>query len=141
MVQYVVPETASFPCHQAGMISDDQLAALLCCALPDGVRLTAIMDSCHSGSGLDLPFHIRTVGMGTSATAIQRLTAAGVEVGGWREVTNPLHTLGDVVLFSGCEDHDTSSDASSRYGAAGGAMTTACAIQCAIKCATPCVIP
>ena len=70
------------------------------------------MDSCHSGTGLDLPFHC-TKGGGS---------AAG---GGWKEATNPLHTAGDVVLFSGCEDDDTSSDATSRYGAPGGALTCA----------------
>merc|ERR1719215_1034730 len=44
---------------------------------------------------------------------------------GWREETNPFHTCGDVQLFSGCEDEDTSADASGAFGQAGGAMTTA----------------
>jgi hypothetical protein len=89
----------------AGMLTDDHIAELMVRHLPEGVRLTAVMDCCHSGTGLDLPY-----------------TWTGR---GWREETNPFHTLGDVQMFSGCEDDDTSSDASTAYGAAGGAMTTA----------------
>eukprot|EP00438_Fugacium_kawagutii_P030734 Skav209844 [mRNA] locus=scaffold2703:383409:385346:- [translate_table: standard] len=43
----------------------------------------------------------------------------------WREAVNPFHSMGDVLMFSGCEDDDTSSDAASMYSAPGGAMTTA----------------
>jgi len=91
--------------QRAGMINDDVLSEVLCCRLPDGARLIALMDACHSGTGLDLPFVIR----GSQC----------------RETTNPLHTLGDVMLISGCEDDDTSADARPRYGAPAGAMTTA----------------
>jgi len=93
--------------ESAGMMTDDQLGDLIVKPLPEGVRLTSVMDCCHSGTGLDLPF-----------TWDQRR-------GSWREETNPYHSMGDVLMFSGCEDDDTSSDASSMYGAAGGAMTTA----------------
>merc|ERR1712032_700435 len=86
-------------------ITDDQIGDLIVKRLPEGVRLTAVMDCCHSGTGLDLPY-----------TLTRR---------GWKEETNPFHSMGDVQLFSGCEDHDTSADTCSRYGAAGGAMTTA----------------
>ena len=97
----------------AGMITDDEMGALLVQTLPDGVRLTALMDSCHSGTGLDLPFTWQ---------------GGGVGGGCWREETNPYHSLGDVQMISGCEDDDVSCDMGagySRYGASGGAMTTA----------------
>jgi metacaspase-1 len=35
-----------------GMITDDQINSVLIQTLPDGVRLTCIMDSCHSGTGI-----------------------------------------------------------------------------------------
>lgn len=93
--------------QSAGMMTDDDLGNFIVKPLPAGVRLTSVMDCCHSGSGLDLPF-----------TWDQRR-------GMWREDVNPFHTQGDVLMFSGCEDDDTSSDASTAYGAAGGAMSTA----------------
>ena len=33
--------------QQAGMITDDEIASLVIHPLPDGVRLTAVMDCCH----------------------------------------------------------------------------------------------
>jgi hypothetical protein len=38
---------------------------------------------------------------------------------------NPYYSLGDVILFSGCQDNSTSCDVSSSFSAPGGAMTTA----------------
>jgi hypothetical protein len=38
---------------------------------------------------------------------------------------NPYFSLGDVILFSGCQDNATSCDVSSAFSAPGGAMTTA----------------
>lgn len=43
----------------------------------------------------------------------------------FEEEANPYHSLGDVVLFSGCEDDSTSCDVQSAFNAPGGAMTTA----------------
>jgi len=39
-----------------GQIVDDEIHDILVKGLPQGVRLTAIMDCCHSGSVFDLPF-------------------------------------------------------------------------------------
>ena len=40
--------------RREGMITDDEISAILVQTLPDGVRLTAVMDSCHSGTGTDI---------------------------------------------------------------------------------------
>lgn len=39
-----------------GLIIDDEIHRLLVAPLPEGVRLTCVLDSCHSGFGFDLPF-------------------------------------------------------------------------------------
>lgn len=92
---------------RAGMISDDDIFEMLVRPLPIGARLTAVMDCCHSGTGLDLPL---TWNMHTNS---------------WQEDTNPWHSLGDVMLFSGCDDDQCSADASDSYSRPAGAMTTA----------------
>ena len=40
----------------AGVITDDELFEALCATLPGGVRLVCVMDCCHSGTILDLPY-------------------------------------------------------------------------------------
>ncbi|EER16586.1 conserved hypothetical protein [Perkinsus marinus ATCC 50983] len=89
----------------AGQITDDVIHEALVDPLPSGARLTSVMDSCHSGTGMDLPY---TWLNGT----------------GWKEDVNPWHSRGDVQLFSGCDDSQTSADASVG-NLKGGAMTTA----------------
>ena len=42
--------------RQAGHIVDDEMHMIMVKSLPAGCRLTAIFDSCHSGSALDLPY-------------------------------------------------------------------------------------
>eukprot|EP00755_Sulcionema_specki_P005068 Sspe_Gene.31724::Locus_15618_Transcript_1_1_Confidence_1.000_Length_1298::g.31724::m.31724 len=42
--------------RHAGVITDDELFQELVCRLPMGVRLVCLMDCCHSGTILDLPF-------------------------------------------------------------------------------------
>jgi len=91
---------------RAGQISDDVLWGSLVYNLPEGARLTALMDMCHSGTGLDLPYDYN------------------VNTRRWTEDVNPAHSRGDVVLFSGCEDSQTSADVQG-YSGAGGAMTLA----------------
>ncbi|CAI4219307.1 unnamed protein product [Parascedosporium putredinis] len=47
----------------AGHIVDDQIHDILVKPLRPGVRLTAIFDSCHSGSAMDLPYIYSTKGV------------------------------------------------------------------------------
>ncbi|CAM9709421.1 unnamed protein product, partial [Choristocarpus tenellus] len=43
----------------AGQIRDDEVLKELVASLPEGVTLTVVMDCCHSGSILDLPYMIK----------------------------------------------------------------------------------
>lgn len=93
---------------KSGQICDDEIWGTMVYPLAAGVKLTAVMDCCHSGTGMDLPLDYDIKG--------QR----------WREDTNPCLSKGDVTLFSGCEDAQTSADVQgSKYSgkSAGGAMT------------------
>jgi len=87
------------------MIVDDEIFDHICAPLPSGAKLTAVMDCCHSGTGLDLPFVWHN--------------------GQWIEEDNPCHSAGDVLLISGCLDEQTSADATGHRGEAAGALTTA----------------
>jgi len=91
---------------QAGVIVDHELFDLLVVPLPSGCKLTVILDCCHSGSALDLPFVWNEYSSN------------------WTVEQYPWHTAGDVQMFSGCEDSQCSMDAS-RHGRPAGAMTTA----------------
>jgi len=95
------------PCDfkRAGQITDDELWQKLVAPLPEGSRLTSIMDCCHSGTGLDLPFNY-TINQG------------------WKCDEFPAFAPADVQLFSGCEDDQSSADTVQNFQA-GGAMTNA----------------
>eukprot|EP00929_Paragymnodinium_shiwhaense_P066236 TRINITY_DN33198_c0_g1_i1.p1 TRINITY_DN33198_c0_g1~~TRINITY_DN33198_c0_g1_i1.p1 ORF type:complete len:1197 (+),score=328.43 TRINITY_DN33198_c0_g1_i1:102-3692(+) len=88
-----------------GMLTDDVVGEIVVKHLPEGVRLTSVMDCCHSGTGLDLPFQFGD--------------------GGWIEDVNPYHSKADCMLFSACMDNQKSADCESAAGHTGGAMTTA----------------
>ncbi|KAJ7155029.1 caspase domain-containing protein [Mycena filopes] len=80
-----------------GHIVDDQMHDIMVKPLPTGCRLTALFDSCHSGTALDLPFiydhHGRLKGQHVSQRAIARKA-----------------TTADVISLSGCKDSGTSMD-------------------------------
>lgn len=106
------------PCdyQQSGMLSDDEVRKILVTNLPKGVRLTVILDCCHSGTALDLPYKV----------AIKADNLVDIK----KKLPHQLKTpsQGDVVMLSGCRDTQTSADAG--VGLAGntqaaGAMTTA----------------
>lgn len=96
--------------QNTGMITDDKLTEVMIQPLPEGCRFTAVMDCCHSGTGLDLPF-MHTGGRGGGRD--------------WKQEPNPFFTACDAQLFSGCDDDQTSADVQGKYQQPGGAMTTA----------------
>ena len=137
----------------SGQIVDDEMNAILVRQLPRGARLTAIFDSCHSATALDLPYIYdcygnikkqkvsrKNAGMNLLETglaiksgnifgaldagqkALNSLTAIGNE-GKAQEITEQTRSSqGDVVMFAGCKDYQTSADTKVQgYGATGAA--------------------
>jgi len=137
--------------RNAGHIVDDEMHRIMVQPLKPGVRLTAIFDSCHSGSALDLPFVYSTQGIlkepnlakeaGQGLLGMVSSYARG-DVGGMlsagasflRKAVNGdsvyqknLRTKtspADVIMWSGSKDSQTSSDATIA-GQATGAMSWA----------------
>lgn len=137
--------------RQQGHIVDDEMHRIMVQPLQPGVRLTAIFDSCHSGSALDLPYIYSTQGVlkepnlakeagqgllgivssyargdigGMASTAMSFLKKA---TGGNETYERNLRTKtspADVVMWSGSKDSQTSADANIS-GQATGAMSWA----------------
>lgn len=85
-----------------GMIVDDEINVSLVKPLPRGVKLHAIIDACHSGTVLDLPFLCRMSRGGQYVWEDHR-PRSGV----WKGTSG-----GEVISFSGCDDNQTSADTS-----------------------------
>ncbi|CAA3007555.1 Hypothetical predicted protein [Olea europaea subsp. europaea] len=83
-----------------GMIVDDEINATIVRPLPRGVKLHAIIDSCHSGTMLDLPFLCRMERTGRYSWEDHRPRS-----GAWKGTNG-----GEVISFSGCDDDQTSAD-------------------------------
>lgn len=135
-----------------GYIVDDMMHDIMVKPLPDGCRLTAIFDSCHSGSVLDLPYVYSTegkikepnlvteAGMGilSAVTAYSRgdmggvfksalglvKTATGGATKADRFTRQTRTSSADVITWSGCKDSQTSAD-TQEAGTATGAMSHA----------------
>ncbi|KAJ8487374.1 hypothetical protein ONZ51_g4232 [Trametes cubensis] len=95
----------------SGCIVDDLMHTIMVKRLPAGCRLTALFDSCHSGSVLDLPYLYSTDG---------RVKGSQVSAK-WFEYKS---TPADVISWSGCKDSQTSADTWEK-GVATGAMSYA----------------
>ncbi|KAJ0837101.1 putative transcription factor Znf-LSD family [Helianthus annuus] len=85
-----------------GMIIDDEINATIVRPLPYGVRLHAIIDSCHSGTVLDLPFLCRM-----NTTGHYEWEDHRPKSGIWKGSSG-----GEVISISGCDDDQTSADTS-----------------------------
>ncbi|ODV63031.1 caspase family protein ASCRUDRAFT_79615 [Ascoidea rubescens DSM 1968] len=139
--------------EESGMIVDDVLHHTMVKPLPEGCRLTALFDCCHSGSALDLPYTYSTKGllkepnlaeeagqglleavqsyMAGDTTSAMRSIFGAVKVfmngsnDEAHEKTKKTKTSpADVIMLSGCKDDQTSADASIG-GEATGAMSYA----------------
>jgi len=93
--------------NTAGQIRDDDLFKSLVQIIPQGVLLTCIMDSCHSGSVLDLPYKYVADGRQTDMTLdgkfdMTHLQNLAHNFGG------KLHNAFKELVFSGAEQdlHD-----------------------------------
>ncbi|KAL3898449.1 MAG: hypothetical protein SGCHY_002732 [Lobulomycetales sp.] len=98
-------DEAIFPAdyQSSGPIVDDDLFTLLCQSLPKGARLTALFDSIHSGSILDLPY--------TYCSTVKESS----QLPDSARVLN--ETKAEILQFSSCRDNQTSSDVTSSHGA------------------------
>ncbi|KAI9021718.1 caspase domain-containing protein [Phycomyces nitens] len=120
-----------------GQIIDDDMYDLMVRPLCAGSRLTAVFDSCHSGTALDLPYvyspdgdikskslirqagegllGISTNHKGGAMNLISSFMSLGQEMIKTRQIETHNRELNtspaDVIMFSGCDDHEYSKDA------------------------------
>lgn len=112
-----------------GQIIDDDIHLTVATPLPEGVRLTALFDACHSGTGMDLPYcylpngqvkhSINVKQMASDAMGIRSSFLKGDKLGAAKQLFNMVQpkqkrektTKAQVILFSGCKDAQTSADA------------------------------
>ncbi|CAE6500194.1 unnamed protein product [Rhizoctonia solani] len=110
-------------CYTTGLLVDDDLYDMLVKPLPAGAGLTALFDSCHSGSVLDLPWTYETGGTIKAPEDLEpdaQAEALGVEDHKKRYKWSPA----DVVSLSGCRDDQYSAD-SQFSGVPSGALSYA----------------
>ncbi|KIL67641.1 hypothetical protein M378DRAFT_73673 [Amanita muscaria Koide BX008] len=138
--------------EQSGHIVDDLMHDVMVKPLPPGCRLTAIFDSCHSGTALDLPYVYSTEGKikepnllaeaGQEVLSAVTSYARGDMMGVFRGAMGLVKTAtgnsnkaskvakatktspADAISFSGCKDSQTSAD-TQEAGQATGAMSYA----------------
>ncbi|CAE7071924.1 unnamed protein product [Rhizoctonia solani] len=118
-----------------GHIVDDDMHAIMVKPLPPGCRLTAVFDSDHSGSALDLPYMYSTGGMiklpdaGPGICGMMRNMGSFIKsTAGQRTVHDYARQMrsspADVISWSACKDSEIAAD-TVEAGAATGAMTYA----------------
>ncbi|KFZ18906.1 hypothetical protein V501_00944 [Pseudogymnoascus sp. VKM F-4519 (FW-2642)] len=125
--------------RQVGHIVDDEMHRIMVTPLSPGVRLTAIFDSCHSGTALDLPYIYSTQGIlkepnlakeagqgllsvissysrgdmgGVASNVMGFLKKATSGDEAYNRTVATKTSPADVVMWSGSKDDQTSADAS-----------------------------
>ncbi|XP_031482599.1 metacaspase-1-like [Nymphaea colorata] len=102
-----------------GMIVDDEINETLVRPLPRGARLHALIDACHSGTVLDLPYLCRMGRTGQYVWEDHR-PRSGV----WKGTNG-----GEAISISGCDDNQTSADTSALSRITSTGAMTFCFIQ------------
>ncbi|CCK68019.1 Ca(2+)-dependent cysteine protease MCA1 KNAG_0A03330 [Huiozyma naganishii CBS 8797] len=127
--------------ESAGQIIDDEMHDIMVRPLSQGVRLTALFDSCHSGSVLDLPYTYSTKGVVKEPNMWKNVGSGGLQAamayasGNRTALFSSLGSIAstvkgsvgnnvdrdrvrqikfsqaDVIMFSGSKDDQTSADA------------------------------
>lgn len=87
----------------AGEIKDDLLKQVLVNSLPVGAHLNGVFDCCHSGTVLDLKYRWKITSKGRK---YRYWFSSKKRIGKSKE--SP--TRGNVSIFSGCQDNQTSAD-------------------------------
>ncbi|KAG1848000.1 caspase domain-containing protein [Suillus tomentosus] len=98
--------------QESGVINDDEIHEIMVKPLAAGSRLTALFDSCHSGTVLDLPYLYDS----RQCTFVDGVTP-GARI--------RKHSQAQVVCFSGCEDYEESESITMPGRPIGGLMTFA----------------
>jgi hypothetical protein len=96
----------------SGVITDDEIRALLVNRVPRGARLYVILDCCHNGTGCDIRYKyedfsvlLRPPSAADRTGAVWRTQQKAFVQGKYTE------TAGEVFMISGCRDEQTSADA------------------------------
>ncbi|KAF9873597.1 caspase domain-containing protein [Colletotrichum karsti] len=124
--------------RQTGHITDDEMHRIMVQPLQAGVRLTAIFDSCHSGTALDLPYIYSTQGIlkepnlakeagqgllgaissysqgdlgGVASNIMGFIKKATTGEDAHNRAMQTKTSPADVIMFSGSKDDQTSADA------------------------------
>eukprot|EP00879_Flechtneria_rotunda_P001214 GHRR01001361.1.p1 GENE.GHRR01001361.1~~GHRR01001361.1.p1 ORF type:complete len:431 (+),score=130.21 GHRR01001361.1:238-1530(+) len=90
---------------RAGMIVDDELNALLVRPLMPGVTLHALIDACHSGTAMDLPYRAKYGTDGRFAWKLKTRTIKGT-------------SGGTAFQLGACKDSQVAADTNSMSGSA-----------------------
>lgn len=120
--------------ENSGMITDDELYYKMIVRVPRGARFTAIMDCCHSGTAMDLPYiydvengemrddRLEVVGF-REGRLKRTLQKVGLRRKRPKRKPRPNSKGGEALLISGCRDFEVSCDTDELAGVPTGAMT------------------
>jgi hypothetical protein len=99
--------------EKQGVITDDWMFANMVCKVPASVTLWAFTDCCHSGTMLDLKYNYKSLCDLKTGKVVKGMPYNPTE---WSDkfsfsLEKSKDIIGTTILFSGCQDKETSADA------------------------------